>query len=79
RMSEMGVWGRQPPPFNRSKKFFVKLFPKKVWAAESRLMKFPVSHNGRPMVAPTKVTIELVLNLYQPKSQVYYALDFFHI
>ncbi|MGN0606432.1 MAG: hypothetical protein ACI4JM_07915, partial [Oscillospiraceae bacterium] len=32
RMSETGVWGRQPPPFNRSKKFFVKLFPKKVCA-----------------------------------------------
>ncbi|MGN0606851.1 MAG: hypothetical protein ACI4JM_10045, partial [Oscillospiraceae bacterium] len=30
-------------------------FPKKVWAAESRLMKFPVNYNGRPMVAPTKI------------------------
>ncbi|MGN0606177.1 MAG: hypothetical protein ACI4JM_06620 [Oscillospiraceae bacterium] len=46
--------GTESPPFNRSKKFFVKLFPKKVWAAESRLMKFPVNHNGRPMVAPAK-------------------------
>ena len=50
-----GGVGRQPPPNHRSKEFFVKLFPKKVWAAGSRLMKFPVNHNGRPMLATTKI------------------------
>ena len=39
-----GGVGAEPPPFNRSKKFFVKLFPKKVCANEVRkteTIKFP--------------------------------------
>ncbi|MGN0607205.1 MAG: hypothetical protein ACI4JM_11845 [Oscillospiraceae bacterium] len=42
-----GVRGRSPCLSIRSKKFFVKLFPKKVWSAASRQSKFPVNCNGR--------------------------------
>ncbi|MGN0606996.1 MAG: hypothetical protein ACI4JM_10785, partial [Oscillospiraceae bacterium] len=38
--------GTESLPFNTSKKFFGKLFSKKAWAAESRLMKFPVNKNN---------------------------------
>ncbi|MGN0605366.1 MAG: hypothetical protein ACI4JM_02470, partial [Oscillospiraceae bacterium] len=47
-----GGVGACPRPSIVPKKFFGNLFIKKGWAAESRLMKFPVNHNGRPLVAP---------------------------
>ena len=53
-----GVRGRSHCLSIRSKKFFVKLFSKKVCVNEVRrteTIKFPVNHNGRPMVAPTEI------------------------
>ncbi|MGN0606857.1 MAG: hypothetical protein ACI4JM_10075, partial [Oscillospiraceae bacterium] len=53
--AKRGCGGGSPRPKWRSKKFFGNLFIKKGWAAFSRLMKFSVNYNGRPLVAPTKV------------------------
>ncbi|MGN0606473.1 MAG: hypothetical protein ACI4JM_08120, partial [Oscillospiraceae bacterium] len=51
---------------------FVKLFPKKVWAAESRLMKSPADHNGRPMVAPTiGLTFKIGVEFNEAKNGLY--------
>ena len=43
-----GGVGACPRPSIVPKKFFGNLFIKKGWAAESRLMKLPANHNGRP-------------------------------
>ncbi|MGN0606715.1 MAG: hypothetical protein ACI4JM_09360 [Oscillospiraceae bacterium] len=50
-----GCGGGSPRPSIVPKKFFGNLFIKKGWAAFSRLMKFSVNYNGRPMVATTKI------------------------
>ncbi|MGN0606231.1 MAG: hypothetical protein ACI4JM_06890, partial [Oscillospiraceae bacterium] len=50
-----GGVGACPRPSIVLKKFFGNLFIKKGWAAESRLIKFPVNHNGRTQFAPTEM------------------------